>query len=114
MLRKIKHYNDLAAIAWRLEDRSAAFADDEKWIMWITAKTLYDDGYHLSRLTAKKVYCGAYPMVNTSSGTVNHGANADLMRCLRRRRFGHSLHGSWRREGPDRRECVHQCRHQRR
>ena len=83
MLRKIKHYDDLDATYGEWKTDLLLLADDEKgeYVNYIEGHSASIDTL-CPPLTAKKVYCGAYPLTNTSSGTVNTGANADLMRAL--------------------------------
>ena len=79
ILRKIKHYDDLAASHGEWKADLLLLADDEN-----TSYVNYSEGIdamidsQCPALTRKKLYCGAYPLQNTSSGTVNSGANADL------------------------------------
>jgi len=83
MLRKIKHYDDLAATHGEWKTDLLLFADDEK-----TNYVNYSEGVNngvdtlCPALTAKKVYCGAYPLTSTSAGYVNQGANSDLKQAL--------------------------------
>ena len=83
ILRKIKHYDDLAASYGEWKTDLLLMADDEK-----TTYVNYSEGIDTTinsqcpALTRKKLYCGAYPLQNTSSGTVNLGANADLQRAF--------------------------------
>ena len=83
MLRKIKHYDNLAESHGEWKTDLLLLADDEK-VDYVD----YSEKHYMMMdticpaLTAKKVYCGAYPLTSTSSGTVNQGANADLMRAL--------------------------------
>lgn len=83
MLRKIKHYDDLAASHGEWKADMLLMADDEK-----TSYVNYNESLCLRidtlcpALTQKKLYCGAYPLQSTSSGMVNPGANADLMRAF--------------------------------
>ena len=83
MLRKIKHYDDLAATHGEWKTDLLLMADDEK-----TQYVDYSENQNVMvdticpALTSKKVYCGAYPLTSTSSGSVNMGANADLMQAL--------------------------------
>lgn len=79
ILRKIKHYDDLAASHGEWKADLLLLADDEN-----TSYVNYSEGIdnmidsQCPVLNRKKLYCGAYPLQNTSSGTVNPGANADL------------------------------------
>ena len=83
ILRKIKHYDDLAATCGEWKTDLLLMADDEK-----SSYVNYSEGVdtmidsECPALTRKKLYCGAYPLQNTSSGTVNSGANADLQRAF--------------------------------
>ena len=83
MLRKIKHYDDLAATHGDWKADVWLMADDEN-----TSYVSNSEGHNnmidtlCPALTAKKLYCGAYPLESTSTGTVNQGANADLMRAF--------------------------------
>ena len=83
MLRKIKHYDDLSASHGEWKTDLLLFADDEK-----SNYVKYSEDYNnmvdtiCPALTAKKVYCGAYPVVNTSSGVEIPGANEDVMRAF--------------------------------
>ena len=83
MLRKIRHYDDLAASHGEWKTDYLLSADDEVWNYVDYAEVHYRMLDTLSpALTAKKVYCGAYPVVNTSSGVEIPGANEDLMRAF--------------------------------
>ena len=79
VLRKIKNYDDLVASHGEWKADLLLLADDEK-----SNYVNYSENLEVSlnslcpALTTKKVYCGAYPLQSTSSGTVNPGANADL------------------------------------
>jgi hypothetical protein len=83
ILRKIMHYDDLAASHGEWKADLLLFADDEN-----PSYVNYSEGIdtmidsQCPALTRKKLYCGAYPLQNTSSGTVNPGANADLKRAF--------------------------------
>ena len=83
VLHKIKHYDDLAASHGEWKTDLLLFADDIN-----TSYVKYAEDYDwmldtiCPPLTKKKVYCGAYPTVNTSSGVEIPGANADLMRAF--------------------------------
>ena len=83
ILRKIKHYDNLTASHGEWKADLLLFADDEN-----TSYVNYSEGIdamidsQCPALTRKKLYCGAYPLQNTSSGTVNPGANADLKRAF--------------------------------
>ena len=83
VLRKIRHYDDLAASYGGWKTDLLLFADDEQSSYVNSSETL---SYMLDTicpsLTRKKLYCGAYPTVNTSSGKEIPGANADLMAAL--------------------------------
>lgn len=82
-LRKLKHYDDLAASHGEWKTDLLLFADDEE-----TSYVKYAETYDrmldtiCPSLTKKKVYCGAYPTVNTSTGIEIPGANADVMRAF--------------------------------
>lgn len=83
MLRKIKHYDDLTASFGEWKTDLLLMADDES-ISYVN----YSEGHYTiienqcPALTKKKLYCGAYPLQNTSSGMMNPGANADLARAF--------------------------------
>ena len=83
MLRKIKHYDDLSATYGEWKADALLLADDEK-----SSYVNYSEGIdtmidsECPALTRKKLYCGAYPLQSTASGTVNPGANADLQRAF--------------------------------
>ena len=83
MLNKIRHYDDLSASHGPWKADLMLFADDESW-----SYVDYAEKYGRSldticpSLTQKKLFCGAYPTVSTSSGVEIPGANADLMRAL--------------------------------
>ncbi len=83
MLRKIKHYDDLATTCGEWKVDRLLMADDETWdyVNFIEGNDQMYDTLCPS-LTAKKVYCGAYQVTSTSTGHVNAGANADLMQML--------------------------------
>lgn len=83
VLRKIKHYDDLAATHGEWKTDLLLLADDEilQYVNYIEGNSVIYDTLCPS-LTANKVYCGAYPLTSTSSGIVNTGANADLMQAL--------------------------------
>lgn len=83
VLQKIYHYDNLAATQGQWKTDVLFFADDK------------DSGYVRNSetfesmmdticppFTGKKVYCGAYPLVNTSSGVTIPGATSDLMQTL--------------------------------
>lgn len=83
VLRKIYHYDDLAAAQGQWKTDVLFFADDK------------DSGYVRNSetfesmmdticppFTGKKVYCGAYPIVNTSSGVTIPNATSDLLQTL--------------------------------
>lgn len=83
VLNKIRHYDDLAAVHGDWKTNLLFVSDDEQDSYVQNSETycmMSDTLCH--SLTAKKVYCGAYPTVTTSSGVENPGANADLMRAL--------------------------------
>ena len=83
VLRKIRYYNDMAAVHGLWKTDMIFFADDDA-----TSYVNYSENYGsmfdtiVPAMTPKKIYTGAYPMVNTSSGTEIPGANADLMRAF--------------------------------
>ena len=83
VLRKMKHYDDLAATHGEWKTDLLLFADDEKlsYVNWAETYDRMIDTICPS-LTKKKVYCGAYPTVNTSSGVEIPGANEDVMRAF--------------------------------
>lgn len=83
ILEKIRHYNDLAAVHGDWKTNLLLFADDEQNSYVNNSETFYRMSDTLCPgLTAKKVYCGAYPVVNTSSGVENPGAHDDVMRAF--------------------------------
>ncbi|MCR5659840.1 MAG: type IX secretion system sortase PorU [Bacteroidales bacterium] len=83
VLKKIKHSDDLAAVHGDWKTNLLLFADDEQSSYIENSETYYKMSDTLCPpLTAKKVYCGAYPVVNTTSGVEIPGANADIMRAL--------------------------------
>ena len=82
-LRKIRHYNDLASTQGLWKTDYLLLADDEVTSYVSHSETLESMLDTLCpRLTAKKVYCGAYPKINTSSGGEIPEANADLMQAF--------------------------------
>ena len=83
VLRKMKHYDDLSASHGEWKTNLLLFADDEKW-SYVNYAENYDRMLDTicPPLTTKKVFCGAYPTVNTSSGVEIPGANADVMRAF--------------------------------
>ena len=83
ILKKIKHYDDLAAVHGDWKTDLLLFADDEQSSYIQNSEDYFRMSDTLCPpLTAKKIYCGAYPTVNTSSGVEIPGANADLMRAF--------------------------------
>ena len=83
VLRKIRHYDDLVAVHGSWKTDLLIVADDEDKPYFDNSETYYQMTDTICPpLTAKKIYCGAYPVTNTTSGTVNQGANADLMQAL--------------------------------
>ena len=81
ILGKIKHYNDLATVHGDWKTNLLLFADDEQWSYIKNSEEYFRMTDTLCPgLTAEKVYCGAYPVVNTSSGVENPGAHDDVMR----------------------------------
>ena len=83
VLRKMRHYDDLAATHGEWKTDLLLFADDEKsnYVSWAETYDRMLDTICPS-LTKKKVYCGAYPTVSTSSGVEIPGANEDVMRAF--------------------------------
>ena len=83
MLRKIRHYDDLTAMYGDWKSDVLLFADDEKtdYVSNSESDNVMFDTL-CPALRTKKVYCGAYSLTSTSSGTVNAGANADLMQAF--------------------------------
>jgi len=83
VLRKIRHYNDLTATQGMWKSDVLLFADDEKSV-YVNNNEIYQNMMDTicPQLNVRKVYCGAYPRVNTSSGVTIPGANADLMQNL--------------------------------
>ena len=80
VLRKIRQYDDLAASHGDWKADMLFFADDEQSSYVENSETLYRMMDTICpSLTAKKLYCGAYPVVNTSSGVEIPGAHEDLM-----------------------------------
>ena len=80
VLRKIRHFNDLMASHGEWKTDYILCADDETLSYVENSETLYRMLDTICPdLTAKKVYCGAYPVVNTSNGSEIPGANKDLM-----------------------------------
>ena len=83
ILDKIRHYNDLAAVHGDWKTNLLLFADDEQWSYIKNSEEYYRMSDTLcSGLTARKVYCGAYPVVNTNAGVEIPGAHDDLMRAF--------------------------------
>ncbi len=83
MLRKIRHYGDLSATFGGWKTDLLYFADDEETSYVGNTETYYRMMDTICpSLTAKKLYCGAYPVVNTSNGVEIPDANADLMSAL--------------------------------
>ena len=83
ILRKIQHYDDLAAVHGDWKTNLFLFADDDQQSYVDNSETYYKMSDTLCPpLTAKKVYCGAYPVVSTSTGVEIPGANADVMRAF--------------------------------
>ena len=83
MLRKIRHYNDLKATYGEWKTDLLFFADDQETSYVDSSETYYRMMDTICPpLTAKKIYCGAYPVVNTSNGVEIPGANSDLMAAL--------------------------------
>jgi hypothetical protein len=83
ILGKIRHYNDLAAVHGDWKTDILLFADDEQWSYIKSSEEYYRMSDTLCPgLTAKKVFCGAYPVVNTNSGVEIPGAHNDVMRAF--------------------------------
>ena len=83
VLRKIRHYDDLSATFGGWKTDLLYFADDEVTDYVDNSETYYRMLDTICPpLTAKKLYCGAYPVVNTSNGVEIPGANSDLMSTL--------------------------------
>lgn len=81
VLDKIRHYDDLAAVRGEWKTDILFFSDDEKQDYIDNNETYFRMLDTICPpLTAKKLYCGAYPVVNTSSGVEIPEANAELMR----------------------------------
>ena len=83
ILRKIRHYNDLSTTFGDWKTDLLYFADDEE-TSYVDPTETYSRMMDTicPPLTAKKLYCGAYPVVNTTNGVEIPGANADLMATL--------------------------------
>lgn len=83
ILRKIKHYDNLEAThgAWKTDALVMADDDNTNYVDYADVHAFMIDTI-CPALTVKKLYCGAYPLTSTASGTVNPGANADLMQDL--------------------------------
>ena len=80
VLRKIRQYDDLAASHGDWKTDLLFFADDEVSSYVTSSETLSNMMDTICpSLTAKKIYCGAYPVVSTSSGYEIPAANADVM-----------------------------------
>ena len=83
MLKKIKHYDDLAAVHGDWKTNLLLFADDDQWSYIDNSEDYYKMSDTLCpQLNAKKIYCGAYPTVSTASGVEIPAANADVMRAF--------------------------------
>ena len=83
VLEKIRHYNDLATVHGDWKTNLLLFADDEQWSYIKNSEEYFRMTDTLCPgLTAKKVYCGAYPVVNTNSGVEIPGAHDDVMRAF--------------------------------
>ena len=82
-LRKIRHYNDQAAVHGLWKTDMLMFADDEETI-YVNNSEIYCNMFDtlVPAMTPRKLYTGAYPTVNTASGTEIPGANADLMELI--------------------------------
>ena len=78
-IRKIRHYNDLAAVHGLWKTDMLIFADDEH-TDYVNNSEKYCSMLDtiVPAMTPMKLYTGAYPTVSTSSGTEIPGANADL------------------------------------
>ncbi|MBQ8957676.1 MAG: type IX secretion system sortase PorU [Bacteroidales bacterium] len=83
VLRKIRHYNDLAQSHGDWKTDLLLVSDDET-ADYVNHNEMYANMFDTINhaLTTKKIYVGAYPRVNTSSGVTVPGANADLMQAL--------------------------------
>ena len=83
VLEKIFRYDDLAQMHGDWKSDILLVSDDEH-SDYVSHNEDYDqmmESAHVP-LTPKKVYCGAYPHVNTNSGVEIPGANEDLMNAL--------------------------------
>ena len=80
VLNKLFHFDDLAAThgLWKTE---ALFFADDAVTSYVTNSETYQNMMDTicPPITAKKVYCGAYPVENTTSGVSIPGAHDDLM-----------------------------------
>lgn len=83
VLRKIRHYNDMAVVHGLWKADMIMFADDES-TDYVSNSEIYCNMFDtlVPAMTPRKLYTGAYPTVSTSSGTEIPGANADLMQLL--------------------------------
>lgn len=83
ILRKLMHYDDLSASHGEWKTDLLLFADDVQW-SYVNYAENYDRMLDTvcPPLTKKKIFCGAYPTVSTSSGVRIPGANADVMRAF--------------------------------
>ena len=83
ILKKIRHYNDIDATYGEWKTDLLLFTDDEQK-SYVNYAEIY--GTMLDTvcpdLTQKKLYCGAYQKVNTSSGAEIPGAHDDLLRAF--------------------------------
>jgi len=83
VLEKIKHYDNLAEIKGDWKTNLLFMADDEVTAYVDDCETYFRMADTICPpMTAKKMYCGAYPNVNTSSGVEIPGANEALMQTL--------------------------------
>ena len=83
VLRKLFHYDDLAAThgLWKTE---ALFFADDAVSSYVNNSEIYQNMMDTicPTMVAKKLYCGAYPVENTTSGVSIPGAHDDLMTAL--------------------------------
>lgn len=83
VLNKIRRYYDLAATHgdWKT---NVLFLSDDEVSEYVTNNETYAEMLDtiVPSLNALKLYCGAYPRVNTSTGVTIPQANAALMRTL--------------------------------
>ena len=83
VLRKIKHYDDQTVLHGEWKNDLLLVADDEK-TSYVSYSEIYSNMIDTvcPGITVKKLYCGAYPVVNTSSGSEIPGANEALMQAF--------------------------------